>query len=232
VTPTTASGPIVRLEELFPSPLWIGDLDALAPHNGAMLAYLEALRQSDAGLRRANVLGWHSPDDLHRLAVFAPLRDVILSILDSRVASALKLDLVRHRLCLSSMWGMWYPKFGHAFLHRHPHSLFSGVYYLTCEGGSGTLRFHDPRADVRMLRPPVLEEVSYTLHIKEYVPKAGRLLLFPSWLPHDVTPNLSDEPRVAISFNVVAERRVDAEGAASGREEAHGHDHDQGHDHV
>ena len=35
------------------------------------------------------------------------------------------------------------------------------------------------------------------------LPQAGNILLWPSFLHHFVHPNLSDEPRISISFNVV-----------------------------
>jgi uncharacterized protein (TIGR02466 family) len=33
-------------------------------------------------------------------------------------------------------------------------------------------------------------------------PKVGELLLFPSWLPHFVLPNTSNEERISVSFNI------------------------------
>ena len=34
-------------------------------------------------------------------------------------------------------------------------------------------------------------------------PRAGLILLWPAFLQHFVHPNLSEEPRISISFNVV-----------------------------
>ena len=39
--------------------------------------------------------------------------------------------------------------------------------------------------------------------IEEYVPQPGEMLLFPAYLPHRVDPNLDDDQRVSLSFNLV-----------------------------
>ena len=45
----------------------------------------------------------------------------------------------------------------------------------------------------------------YTSSIWEILPEEGKLLLFPSWLDHEVDQNLSQEKRISISFNIVGE---------------------------
>jgi uncharacterized protein (TIGR02466 family) len=53
-----------------------------------------------------------------------------------------------------------------------------------------------------VLAPTVLEHNRWTSDKVTYKPTAGRMLLFPSWLDHGVEPNLSDEERVCLSFNL------------------------------
>jgi uncharacterized protein (TIGR02466 family) len=99
-------------------------------------------------------------------------------------------------------------------LHVHPASIYAGVYYVAVpkEIGShkdaGCLQFHDPRSGVFMtqdLRPKFVEHVyglsTYTICPK---PEGGLLLLFPSWLLHEVKPMLESfkGPRIGLSFNV------------------------------
>jgi uncharacterized protein (TIGR02466 family) len=95
--------------------------------------------------------------------------------------------------------------------HNHPHAYLSGTYYVCLPepGGeigsrkdlrSGCITFYDPRGAVNMTaikRDPNIE-AEYTLR-----PAAGTILLWPAFLYHFVHPNLSREPRVSISFNVV-----------------------------
>ena len=95
--------------------------------------------------------------------------------------------------------------------HNHPHAYLSGTYYVSVPGPggeigsrkdlrSGCITFYDPRGAVNMTaikRDPNIE-AEHTLR-----PAAGTILLWPAFLYHFVHPNLSAEPRVSISFNVV-----------------------------
>ena len=42
----------------------------------------------------------------------------------------------------------------------------------------------------------------FSTNILKIKPEEGKLLLFPSYLHHSVEENLSDEDRIAISFNL------------------------------
>eukprot|EP00039_Didymoeca_costata_P001054 m.49282 g.49282 ORF g.49282 m.49282 type:complete len:311 (+) comp10607_c1_seq1:244-1176(+) len=74
--------------------------------------------------------------------------------------------------------------------HTHPDHMISGVYYVNVPPDSGPLIFSDPRG----VHPPF----DGTLTIK---PKAGDLILFPSWLSHQVAPTPGKQPRISIAFN-------------------------------
>eukprot|EP01038_Epipyxis_sp_PR26KG_P007932 gene7932-10765_t len=75
--------------------------------------------------------------------------------------------------------------------HHHASSVLSGVFYITSPPKSGSIVFEDPRGS----HPPF----GKTLEIQ---PKPGDLVLFPSWLIHRVSPTLTNEPRISISFNL------------------------------
>jgi uncharacterized protein (TIGR02466 family) len=197
----------VEKHELFPSPVWITHLNGFANHHASMLTYLDELRENDPGLGRSTVLGWHSPDQLHETEVFAPLAREVTAMLEGPVAADARLDLEAANFRIKKMWAVWNPKYAFNFLHRHPHCIFSGVYYLQCEEDAGELNFHDPRADVRMVWPPLAVEDQGARFVRRYTPEVGRLMMFPAWFPHDVSPNLSDTPRVAVSFDIVCEER-------------------------
>ena len=85
--------------------------------------------------------------------------------------------------------------------HTHPKSLFSGCLYLKIPENSGKIVFL--RSD--MMTHYVSQEINspffYTRCL--YEPFPALLLIFPSWLPHHVEANKSDESRISISFNVV-----------------------------
>ena len=97
-------------------------------------------------------------------------------------------------------------------LHNHPHSYLSGTYYVQvppadaldktsrADLNPGAISFFDPRPQANMLaiRNDAQIDVEYRI-----LPAAGMLLLWPSFLHHLVHPNLSDQMRVSISFNIV-----------------------------
>ena len=90
--------------------------------------------------------------------------------------------------------------------HYHPESIISGVFYVKAPDKSSMLRFFHPSADFMVRDWNVdLKCNMYTSSIWEILPEEGKLLLFPSWLEHEVDQNLSQEKRISISFNLVGE---------------------------
>ena len=81
----------------------------------------------------------------------------------------------------------------HSF-HLHPQSIVSGTYYVRTPRGCAGLKFEDPRLSKFMAAP------SRTAHIA-YPARAGEVILFESWLRHEVPANQADGERVSISFN-------------------------------
>jgi uncharacterized protein (TIGR02466 family) len=84
--------------------------------------------------------------------------------------------------------------------HNHAWCYLSGTYYVKmATDGSGAISFYDPRAAVNMLTPAG-DGHEYTLR-----PSPGTLLLWHASLNHLVHPNLSEQVRISISFNIVLE---------------------------
>jgi len=89
--------------------------------------------------------------------------------------------------------------------HIHPNAVLAGVYYINVPKNSGTINFKHPSNNVIEYdwEPHLMEK--YTPHNSpawNVTPKENKLLLFPGWLPHLVTPNFSQEERISISFNL------------------------------
>ena len=87
-------------------------------------------------------------------------------------------------------------------LHLHPLSFISGTYYVTTPEGCPGLKFEDPRLDRFMAAPPRRENAraENRAHVT-YPAEAGNVILFESWLRHEVTSNRVDAERISISFN-------------------------------
>lgn len=96
---------------------------------------------------------------------------------------------------LDSLWVNLLKGGGHHSGHIHPHSIVSGTLYVEAPPGSGPIRFEDPRLPLMMAaptRPGTFETVE---------PRPGLLLLWESWLRHEVLPGAAKSERLSISFN-------------------------------
>ena len=96
---------------------------------------------------------------------------------------------------LDSLWVNLLKASGHHSGHIHPHSIISGTLYVEVPRGSGAIRFEDPRLPLMMSAPP-RPDTFVTVE-----PRAGLLLLWESWLRHEVLPGSGKGERLSISFN-------------------------------
>lgn len=193
----------VTEEYLFPSMVWRTDLPEAAAINELLLAAIQDLRQKVPSVKKSNELGWHSPTDMHKRSEFKPLCGFVEKMA-ATIAGSLNIRADR-KFSVETFWININPKHAYNALHDHPQSLLSGVYYVQVDDKSGKLRFRDPRAGKRMSPWPVAEgKESDQRHWDRvsYKPVAGRLIMFPSWLEHDVEANLSENERISISFNM------------------------------
>ena len=91
---------------------------------------------------------------------------------------------------------------GHHGGHIHPHSIISGTLYVEVPKGSGAIRFEDPRLPMMMAAPTrspgAPEELQPFVTVQ---PRPGLLLLWESWLRHEVLPGTGRGERLSISFN-------------------------------
>lgn len=96
---------------------------------------------------------------------------------------------------LDSLWVNSLKAAGHHAGHIHPHSIISGTLYVEVPPGAGAIRFEDPRLPLMMAAP----SRSDTFVMVQ--PRAGLLLLWESWLRHEVLPGSGRGERLSMSFN-------------------------------
>jgi uncharacterized protein (TIGR02466 family) len=96
---------------------------------------------------------------------------------------------------LDSLWANLLKSGGQHSGHIHPHSLISGTFYVEVPSGSGAIRFEDPRLPLMMAAPP-RPDTFVTVD-----PRPGLLLMWESWLRHEVLPGTGRGERLSISFN-------------------------------
>ena len=147
--------------------------------------------------------GYTSYSSASRMHQLSPTFAVFERILNRHVnafARALELDLESRELSMTDCWVNIMPAQVVHSLHLHPLSTISGTYYVQTPNGSPGLKFEDPRLDRFMAAPP--RRTSARNQPWKTVPAtAGSVVLFESWLRHEVTPNTTKQARVSISFN-------------------------------
>ena len=90
---------------------------------------------------------------------------------------------------------------GHHSGHIHPHSIISGTFYVEVPAGSGAIRFEDPRLPLMMAAPPRRRTRRGAQPFVTVEPAPGLLLLWESWLRHEVLAGTGKGERLSISFN-------------------------------
>jgi len=114
----------------------------------------------------------------------------------------LEMDLRGCAVFMTDCWVNIMPSRISHGLHIHPLSFLSGTYYVQTPGDCGGIRFEDPRLTNMMAAPPRKSRCSKAnKQFANYKAKAGKLVLFESWLRHEVPAALNSEDRVSISFN-------------------------------
>lgn len=197
----------MTIRSLFTTPVYEGQcadaalIEALAHMARTLASEDRAGQHWSRGHGYRGYTSYASLDDL-------PQRDpdvaALVRILNKHVAAfarACAFDLGR-RLRLDSLWVNILKPGGTHSGHVHPHSVVSGTIYVEVPDGSGGLRFEDPRLSMMMAAPTRTDDAPE--HLRSFVtiaPSVGTILLWESWLRHEVLPNGAKQDRISISFN-------------------------------
>ena len=193
----------IDLLKKFCTPIWIVRLEKMDELNQELLAYVYRMRKDDPkGVKRSNMLGWHSKDvDIQASKPHMKFFNKIAPCLE-RVTEDLNWNRQEYGYKITSTWAIINPKYACNQSHIHGNNLISAAYYVKFPKNAGSITFQDPRSSnlfyhsaCQKLSP--LNEQSLTVQ-----PETSLLAMFPSYLWHWVEPNLSDEDRVILSFNV------------------------------
>jgi uncharacterized protein (TIGR02466 family) len=167
------------------------------------------LREDDEAGRRwskknypGGFTSYNSASRMHQLSpTFATLQRK-LSRHVAALARSLDFDLEGRTLEMTDCWVNIMPRHVVHSLHLHPLSTFSGTYYVQTPKGSPGIKFEDPRLDRFMAAPPRLADCRPANRAWNVIAaEAGKLVMFESWLRHEVAPNPVAGERISISFN-------------------------------
>lgn len=199
----------MAISTLFVTKVYRAELDAAAMPLAELDATCRSLAEDDeagqAWCRKHAYPGYTSYASLNDLPWRFPVFKRLVKALDAHVAAfakELELDLGRDRLKLDDLWVNVLPPGGVHTAHIHPRSVISGTCYVATPRGSSALKFEDPRLAMMMAAPPRKAKADIAQRAFVYeAPAPGTLLLWESWLRHEVPLNQADSERISISFN-------------------------------
>lgn len=202
---------MAKIESLFPTKIYRAALTGAKARrlNDDLLTACRSVAKDDRAGQdwcRANAYpGYTSYSSLNDLTIRAPQFAELEKHLDAHVAGfarELHFDLGRKKLKLDSIWINILKPGGVHTAHIHPHSVVSGTYYVAVPKGSSALKLEDPRLGLMMAAPAKTGKAPRDAQSFVYLdPAAGSLVLFESWLRHEVPANQAREDRISISFN-------------------------------
>ena len=193
------------VESLFPTLIYRAELPNPHVLNLELGDAALSLSQHDRkGLRwcekhgYAGYTSYASIDDLAaRSKPFAKLEKIIHAHA-AIFSKSLQWNLQGQKPICDSMWVNVLPQGGSHTSHIHTNAVLSGTYYVNAPEGSSPIVFEDPRHAMMMAAPPRKTSV-----YESRTPKAGTLMLWESWLRHEVPMNRAESNRTSVSFNCV-----------------------------
>ena len=198
----------MAVRSLFATTFYTGELDSPALLAELEEACLTLAAEDEAGRRWSREHGYRgytSYASLDDLPVRDPRFADLVRMLNRHVAAFARncaFDLGGRRLKLDSLWVNVLTPGGAHSGHIHPHSVVSGTVYVAVPPGSGALKLEDPRLPMMMAAPPRRKDAPEALRTFVYAePAPGRILLWESWLRHEVMPGTGKGQRISISFN-------------------------------
>ena len=188
------------INEVFKTPVYQTELKL---DNKAMAIYCLHYSKRDKGRKFSNAGGWQSNDLSGEIPV---LNNLFLNIIEHSNKMAGLIGLKRP-LKLDNVWININGFKDSNVSHVHNHCMLSGVYYVKTPKNCGDLVLNNPSL-------PLSEydwndysiEGNYNNYTaaKHIMPAyEGMLYIFPSWLEHYVSPNMSKQKRISISFNII-----------------------------
>ena len=187
----------MKVEKWFSTPIWFDhfNFDTAAVANAC-------LKMRDSGYHNrvvSNIGGWQSSDlnleDHNELQIVSEILTVALSEFSFQIHPEFNIEL-------KNIWVNINERGNSNRRHIHPLATFSGTLYIQVDEKTGNIIFYDgytPCDHYPILIPKGSEHFPGQV---TYYPKNGMLLIFPSWVPHEVEPSNSDLTRISISFNI------------------------------
>lgn len=190
---------------LFPTVVQTTDIENAASLNAKLLPAVAALEQQVPNTKPDD---WactvyttlHSDLDLFAIEPFSEIMPLAMREI-SRYAQTMHMHAPPENLRVLDAWINIYRKGDSQEMHVHQNSVFSGIYYIQAPDGCAPVQFRSPEADV-MIDPPRTGTDELNSTDVRFPAISGQMIVFRSHLRHAVLTNMSEAPRISLSFNV------------------------------
>lgn len=210
-TPSSDSNNDLKVEQAmisaFATPLVNYQWPDTAELNAALYDLIITTKNKNPGIQKSNVGGWHSTTDL--LNWNAPCVKELRQRLERFAVELTRLvlnpSMENHKVQFAIEAWANVLKYGeYNSMHNHPNAFWSGCYYVN---GNDAVDDHPFSGKLELIDPRPGASLSYAENTNLYGryllnPVAGQMIVFPSWLQHQVHPYFGDSERVSIAFNV------------------------------
>ena len=199
---------MTKIFEYFPHPVFQYKLKNYQKQNEELSNHIYELKKKDLkGQQKSNVNGWHSPffDLTNKDNIgFKFLLKIQPFIIDVFKSYGWKYN--PQKVLCSGMWAIINKKGNFNTEHIHPNSNLSAAYYVKAPKNCGDFKIGNPHSISRDKFPEREKPTELNRLVAKIPVNEGDLLIFPSYLPHSVLPNESDEDRIVLSFNIYINR--------------------------
>ena len=195
---------------LFPTPMFTGKLPDIGLCD-RIEKKLRELRKSGKGMSSPEgaVLAYMTPDDIQTLPEMKELVDVVMWE-SGNILDAYKIKRDSHYI--TNMWANIANPNRRHHMHIHPNCLLSGLVYIRTPKNCGSTMFASPRQLSKNLEPTYLGKNELNSDVFIMPPEKGRMLIWPSHVPHAVEQGAADEAeeRIVVAFNIMIRGRIEA----------------------
>lgn len=191
-------------DEWWPMPVWYTDIDVSAVDPALIVDEANLLKNLNFGKdHRPKSLSWCSHNikdtvDEGKLPEMKKLKDTVLKL--TPIISA-DFGFKNPNLDVVEMWTTFQFPNGMQTPHTHQYTL-GAVYYAHATDDMGKIWFLNSGGSAVANKSLTQNINKYTFEQVEYSPIIGRLLLFPSWLPHMTNVNYTNQDRISVAFDL------------------------------
>lgn len=193
---------------LFPTVLFTGAVSDVGACDRIEVKLRDMQKSNQGGTAKSGQYAFMTRDNLQTLPEMKELVDLIMKE-SGAILDAYKIKRDSHYI--TNMWAnIANPNRRHA-MHVHPNCLFSGILYIKTPKNCGSTVFSSPRMLARMIEPAFTEKNELNSDVFVFPAAKGRMLLWPSYLPHAVEIGSAneDEDRIVVAFNIMIRGRIE-----------------------